>query len=276
MSFQRGLDVFSRERDKIEATGLKTGFADLDRIIKGGLNPGELIVLGAPPKIGKSTFVLQIAAYNALQGNPALFFCLEMRPMKIIEKIVKCHAQRDTIGDDEITAAGQAFWDKPLYLGYCHQRPILGGIIDTLKAAIRRYGLKLICFDHLHFLCRSLLNQTQEVSLAVQAFKFMAEELETPVIVIAQPRKIQDGKIMTAMDLKDSISVYSDCDHLIILHRDRKASTQGGSVKEDMQTQDQAFSPLTLCRVEASRYGPGGEALLYYHGNYSRFDPVTR
>lgn len=265
MSFQHGLEVFSREHGKIEATGLKTGFTDLDRIIKGGLNPGELIVLGAPPKIGKSTFALQIVSYNALQGNPALFFCLEMRPMKIIEKVIKCHAQRETIGNDEVIDARRAFWDKPLYLGYSHQRPTLDGIMETIKAAIRRYGLKLICFDHLHFLCRSLSNQTQEVSLAVQAFKFMAEELETPVIVIAQPRKIQEGRIMTAMDLKDSISVYSDCDHLILLHRDKVAGKE-----------DQAFSPMTICRVEASRYGPGGEAVLYYHGEYSRFDSVAR
>jgi len=274
MSFQQGLEVFSRERGKIEATGLKTGFDDLDRIIKGGFNPGELIVMGAPPKVGKSTFALQIVTHNALQGNPALYFCLEMRPMKIIYKVMQCHNQSEEIGRAEIEKARINFKDKPLYLGYCHQKPTLDGIIETIKAAIRRYGLKLVCFDHLHFLCRSLSNQTQEVSLAVQSFKFMAEELEVPVILIAQPRKIQEGKIMGAMDLKDSISVYSDCDHLIILHRDKATTTKGGGVNEDMNRQDQAFSPITLCRVEASRYGPGGECLLYYHGEYSRFDPM--
>jgi len=275
MSFQQGLEVFSRERGKIETTGLRTGFPNLDRIMKGGLNPGELIVLGAPPKIGKSTFALQIITHNALQGNPALFFCLEMRPMKIIQKIMQCHNQSEEIGIAEIERARIDFKGQPLYLGFCHQKPTLDGIMDTLKAAIRRYGLKLVCFDHLHFLCRSLSNQTQEVSLAVQAFKFMAEELETPIILIAQPRKIQEGKIMGAMDLKDSISVYSDCDHLILLHRDKMTGTKGGALNEGMETQDQAFSPTTLCRVEASRYGPGGEAFLYYHGAYSRFDQMA-
>ncbi len=276
MSFQQGLEVFSRERNKIEATGLKTGFPDLDRIIKGGFNPGELVILGAPPKIGKSTFALQIVTHNALQGNPALFFCLEMRPMKIIYKVMQCHNQAEEIGKAEIEKARIDFKDKPLYLGYCHQKPTLEAVIETIKAAIRRYGLKLVAFDHLHFLCRSLSNQTQEISLAVQSFKFMAEELEVPVILIAQPRKLPENKIMGAMDLKDSISVYSDCDHLIILHRDKATTTKGGTVNEGMERQDQAFSPITLCRVEASRYGPGGECLLYYHGEYSRFDVMAR
>ena len=42
----------------------------------------------------------------------------------------------------EIERARIDFKGKPLYLGYCYQRPTLDGIMDTLKAAIRRYGLE--------------------------------------------------------------------------------------------------------------------------------------
>jgi len=146
-------------------------------------------------------------------------------------------------------------------------------VIETLRAAIQRYGLKLVAFDHLHFLVRTTINQVQEIGLAVQAFKFLAEEMEIPVILIAQPRKLQPDTVMTAMDLKDSASIFSDCDHLIILHRNRLAS-QGRDVQEDMATQDQALDPVTLCRIEGSRYSAGGEALLFFHGEYSRFDPL--
>lgn len=89
----------------------------------------------------------------------------------------------------------------------------------------------MLVFDHLHFLVQTTTNQVQEIGLAVQAFKFLAEEMEIPVILIAQPRKIQPDTIMTAMDLKDSASIFSDCDHLIILHRNRKAS-QGRDVDQ--------------------------------------------
>jgi twinkle protein len=271
MTFADGLKKYREEAQRPDqATGIRTGWADVDRLVRTGFMPGELIVLGAPPKIGKSTFALQIITHSALQDIPALFFCLEMRPMKIIQKVMQCHNQSEGIGFAETEMARIDFKGKPLYLGYCYQRPTLDGIMETLKAAIRRYGLKLVCFDHLHFLCRSINNQVQEIGLAVQSFKFLAEELEIPIILIAQPRKIQTDSIMTAMDLKDSSSIFSDCDHLIILHRARKASN--GKEGEALQTE--AYDPVTLVRVEASRYNAGGEAVLYFHGELSRFDPI--
>lgn len=274
MSFADGLKKYREEWERpYQAHGLITGWPSVDRIIKTGFMPGELIVLSAPPKIGKSTLALQIVTYHALHDTPALFFCLEMRPMKIIEKIVKCKTGKESIGDIELINARQAFKNKPLYLGYSYQKPTLDGIMDTLRAAIRRYGLKLVVFDHLHFLCRSISNQVQEIGLAVQAFKFLAEELETPVILIAQPRKIQADSIMTAMDLKDSASIFSDCDHLIILHRGRKAST-GKDAREGAALQIEAYDPVTLVRIEASRYNAGGECLLKFHGECSRFDEM--
>jgi hypothetical protein len=38
--------------------------------------------------------------------------------------------------------------------------------------------------------------------------------------------------------------------------------------------QIEAYDPVTLVRIEASRYNAGGECLLYYHGEYSRFDEL--
>jgi len=274
MSFADGLTQYRNDLEKpILAGGLKTGWPSIDKIIKTGFMPGELIILSAPPKTGKSTFALQIAAYIAFSNIPALLFCLEMRPIKLVQKVVACHNESENIGLSEIEKTEADFKGKPLYLGYCYQKPILEEIMETLKTAIRRYGLKLVVFDHLHFLCRSISNQVQEVSLAVQAFKFLAEELEVPIILIAQPRKVQPDSIMTASDLKDSSSIFSDCDHLIILHRPRKASTSK-DIKEGGTLQTEAFESVTMVRIEASRYNAGGECLLYYHGAYSRFDEL--
>jgi len=273
MDFEGGLDQLQKELENPKpAAGIGTGFDDVDRIIKTGMLPGELIVLSAPPKIGKSTFALQIAANKALEGVPSLFYCLEMRPARIIEKIIKCHVRKENIGTGEIAEVRRAFRGKPLYLGYAYQRPTLAGTIETLRTAIRRYGLRLVVFDHLHFLVRTLDNQTQEIGQAVQAFKYLAEEMEIPIILIAQPRKIQAGAVMTAMDLKDSSSIFSDCDHLLILHRARRTSDG----KEEVALQTESYDPVTMVRIEASRFNAGGECLLYYHGEYSRFDAMTR
>jgi twinkle protein len=276
MSFQDALQKFRSERSQPDQTkGLSTGLPSVDRIIRQGFQPGELVVVSAPPKTGKSSFALQIITNKALAGLPSLFFCLEMKPMRVIQKIIQAHTRCEEPGVAEIDRTRREFRGKSLYLGYSYQKPDLPGIVETLKAAIRRYGLKLLAFDHLHFLCRSINNQVQEIGLAVQAFKFLAEEMEIPVILIAQPRKIQADAIMTAMDLKDSASIFSDCDHLIILHRERTRKTAPGTEgSEDQSLRNQALDPVTLCRIEGSRYSAGGEALLYFHGEYSRFEEM--
>lgn len=275
MSFQDGLKKFKTELSKPEQnTGIQTEWETVNKLIRTGFQPGDLVILSAPPKTGKTSFALQAVTFNALQGTPGLFFCLEMRPMRIIHKIIQSETMTDSIGPDQITIVQESFRGKPLYLGYCYTKPDLNGIIETLRAAIKRYGLKFVVFDHLHFLCRSISNQVQEVGLAVQAFKFLAEEMEVPIILIAQPRKIQPGSIMTAQDLKDSSSIFSDCDHLIILHRERIGST--GKEAKEGNLHDQAYDPVTLVRVEASRYGPGGEGLLYFRGECSHFEETNR
>jgi hypothetical protein len=104
----------------------------------------------------------------------------------------------------------------------------------------------------------------------------LAEELEIPIILIAQPRKLQADSIMTAMDLKDSSSIFSDCDHLIILHRQRLALSGKELANGDQSLHNQSYDPVTLVRVEASRYHAGGEALLYFHGEWSRFDSLDK
>jgi len=280
VSFQDGLEAFSANLARnggAEESGLMTGFGPIDRIIKTGFQAGDLVIISAPPKIGKTSLSLQIATFNAQQDIPALFYCLEMRPDKIIKKIVQAEARSEEIGLKEIQSVRAVFTGKPLYLGYSLFKPDLDEILGTLKAAVRRYGLKLIVFDHLHFLCRSISNQVQEVGLAVQGFKFLAEEMEIPVILIAQPRKTDPDAIMTAQDLKDSSSIFSDCDHLIILHRDRERTGSAGKAFQDgVQGLSRAYSPHTLIRVEASRYNAGGETFLYFHGKYSRFEEIKR
>jgi hypothetical protein len=274
MGFEVGLKRYFEElkRPEIQA-GIMTPWPSVNRLIPTGFQPGELIVLSAPPKIGKSSWALQMAWDAALKEIPSLFYCLEMRPMKLVQKIVQSFNRASTVNETLVMATKRAFYEKPLFLGYCYHKPELTGIIQTLKESVQRYGLKLLVFDHLHFLCRSISNQVQEIGLAVQAFKFLAEEMEIPIILIAQPRKIQADSIMTAMDLKDSSAIFSDCDHLIILHRQRMAGSKE-TIEGKQPPHNQAYEPITLIRVEASRYNPGGEALLFFHGEWSRFDPI--
>jgi len=55
-------------------TRVSTGIAGLDRLLGGGIVQGELILVGGPPGIGKSTLLLQIAASVAKSlSQPVLY-----------------------------------------------------------------------------------------------------------------------------------------------------------------------------------------------------------
>jgi replicative DNA helicase len=266
-NFSDCLDKMEREINSflLIGNGLHTEIASLDRLNPKGMRGGELWVLAAPPGVGKSSLALQIATNQALLDIPVLFFSMEMGLNAVSEKIVQAASERETITKYSIDTTRAKYLNRPLYIGRAISKPNIDGMMDVLREATKRYGLKMIAFDHLHFLCRSLTNQVQEIGLAVQAFKLLAEEMEIPIILVAQPRKVDLSKPMTAEDLKDSSSIHSDADGIIILHRKR---VTGDGVC------DKNLDPITMVRYEKTRYGKGGECLLYFHGEYSKFEEL--
>lgn len=50
-----------------------TGYAELDRVLGGGIVPGSLVLVGGDPGIGKSTLLLQISHAVAEAGNTVLY-----------------------------------------------------------------------------------------------------------------------------------------------------------------------------------------------------------
>ena len=55
---------------------LPSGFAELDRVLGGGIVPGSLVLLGGDPGIGKSTLLLQMAHQLSAQQR-VLYVCAE-------------------------------------------------------------------------------------------------------------------------------------------------------------------------------------------------------
>ena len=61
-----------------EPSGLKFGWVDMDNYMP-PMKPGQLVVVGGRPSMGKSAFALNMASHVAYeQGAPVLFVSLEM------------------------------------------------------------------------------------------------------------------------------------------------------------------------------------------------------
>lgn len=79
---------------------LSSGYAELDRVLGGGIVPGSLILLGGDPGIGKSTLLLQVAGTLA-QQFPILYVCAEESGQQ-----VKLRWQRLAISHPDIGRGG--------------------------------------------------------------------------------------------------------------------------------------------------------------------------
>lgn len=87
----------------------RTGIAEFDRVLGGGLVPGALVLVGGEPGIGKSTLMLQAAAKLAAAGDHVAYVCGEESPRQ-----VRLRAGRLGIADERITLVPETSLDSAL------------------------------------------------------------------------------------------------------------------------------------------------------------------
>lgn len=234
-----------------------------------GLAPGDLIVVGAKPGVGKSSLCFNLLYHYAMQGIPSLLFSLEMPPWRILPRIVALHRRKDSrlCNDLDVLLTSYAeLKHVPLYLAYKYTKPNWDFVADTVRHCVRRYGIQFLVFDNLHFLCRSLSHSTEEISIMIQNFKLLAEELAVPILVIARPRKTT-SKIIDEEDLKGSADIAGDADIILLLSREKKKSMNG----EDTEG---VFEPRCLVTAAKVRYAAGGSTFLWVDDACCRFSEI--
>jgi twinkle protein len=267
-----------RHREANEETdqGIITPWPEVNGLLPiGGLQPGDLVTLSAKVKTGKTSWAQQFASHVAAQGDPILFYCLEMSVDRLTQKLIGHLRSKDysqlsstdwAMGEHWLST--RPFWYvDPFAPGASFEAD---AVFEKLREACHRYGVKLVVFDNLHYLCRSVTNLTQEIGNVTRQFKMFAEEMHCVVVLIAQPKKIgSDKRVMTLDDIKDSAAIPADSDYIVILHRNRRPAALDTNTSSDQEV----LEPKTLVRLDAARFGGGGEALLHYDGARSTYLP---
>ncbi len=251
-----------------EEAGIEFPWSSVTRL-SGRMKGGDLWVVASKPKIGKSTFSFNIIYSLVGKGIPCLLFSLEMRPERMLPRIVALHLHKDSNevnNFEDLSKAYNEMREYPFFFSCGYKKLDWQVISDTIRQSIKRYGIRFVVFDNLHFLCRSKEHMTQDISIMTQNFKLLAEELAIPILVIARPRKTGKGKMMEAEDLAWSADIEADADAVILLHREEK--TMGGS------TQEGVFEEETLVRINRIRYAAGGVIKLRCVDSQARFEEM--
>lgn len=257
-------------------TGIPSGFIDLDMTTT-GFHPGDLIVVGARPGMGKTTFCLNIATHVAINVKvPVAIFSLEMTKEQIVLRMVCSEAEVDSKAvrsgyhskEDYkklVNAAGRLA-DAPIFID-----DSFNSVLD-IKAKSRRlkaeHGLGLIIVDYLQLMSGigTYSQREQVISDISRSLKALAKDLSVPVIVISQLNRsceLRENKRPNLADLRESGAIEQDADVILFLYRG-----------EYYKAKD-AIPGVAEVNIAKQRNGPTKVVNLTFIDKYTRFKDFT-
>jgi replicative DNA helicase len=229
------LDAYREELEaerRIRAP-IKTPWRPLNRILRGGIMPGELAVLAARPSVGKSAFALNFAWSVACSGKKALFQSLEMPRQQLIDRVVanvgsiNLGSFREGLSDQERRRTKKALESMRRAALILHDDTAVtpGELRRRVRMEQRNGEIGLVVVDYLQLMTPQDHEKSREREVAAmsRALKLMAKELLVPVLVLAQlNRKNEEaGREPLLSDLRESGAIEQDADIVIFLHQAR-------------------------------------------------------
>lgn len=281
-------DVEAAERRRLDA--IHTGFRDLD-VLLGGLKRSDLIVVGARPSVGKSSFALGIARNAAVneRANVA-FFSLEMSAEQLAIRLLSAESNVDStrlrlgqqteLEERRIIRATGVLAEANIWFD---DSPVLS--VAELRSKARRlageHGLDLIVVDYLQLLqadgaYRARENRVQEISYISRTLKSLARELDVPVIALAQLSRAIESRhprIPMLSDLRDSGSIEQDADVVIFLNREELYVTPEQWAMQHPDLPESAY-PKGVAQVIVAKHrnGPIGTIELRFRERFAKFE----
>ncbi|MDD5886736.1 MAG: replicative DNA helicase [Oscillospiraceae bacterium] len=266
----------SEDREKY--LGIKTGYSDLDKTIS-GLNKSDLIIVGARPAMGKTSFALNIARNVAVHGKKVLFFSLEMTKEQLASRVISMEARiqglkmRTGLLTDEdwlnLSIASTALRDVPLYFDDTSNISV-----NEMKAKIMRMkDVDCVFIDYLQLMKspNRTESRVQEVSEITRNLKLMAKDLEIPVVVLAQLARGTEARGKShrpqLSDLRESGSIEQDADIVLMLYRDDYYSDTS---EEEEDVEEKEIDKVEVI-VAKNRHGPTNTVELGWNGEFTLF-----
>jgi len=281
-------DLLAQSLDHLEAlvergetiTGVPTGYRDLDAQLA-GLQAGNLVVVGARPAMGKTSFALGIVNHAAVHARvPVLLFSLEMSHLELTQRMLCSEAGVDAtrmrnghlLESDwpRISNAIGRLGDAPIFID---DNPNV--TVMDIRAKSRRLkarsGLGLVVVDYLQLMSghgRSRAENRQvEVSEISRGLKVLARELDIPVVALSQLSRnleMRQDKRPVLADLRESGSIEQDADVVLFIYRD------------EVYNPDSPERGSAEIITSKHRNGPTGVTHLAFVDRYTRFDEQAR
>lgn len=272
MSYEDAIRATLYHWERISETdgilGFSTGFSNLDEAT-GGLQRGNLTVIGARPGMGKSVLAENIARHCAKNGLSVRFQSYEMSGVELTQRGASAEYAID-YGRLKKYRMTQTETDNfALYINKARNWKF---VIDTEMIGIdaiaarcrlekRKSGLDLLVVDHLHLMPRKGVNEVAELDDITARLKRLAMELQIHVLLVAQLNRAtekQADKRPSLADLRGSGGIEQNANLVLMPYREGYYDSEA----------PQGTAELIIAK---NRDGERGVLDLTWEGQYQRF-----
>lgn len=252
---------------------IKTNFEDLDIII-GGLFPGELMVIGSRPAIGKTSFLVTLIKKITFGSfYKGLLFSLELSSEFFRERLASSFSgisinkiratrmgnkTRPGLSKDESKIYKKVLsgvYDLPLIIDDTENKKI-DDICDSAREIFfREKGIDIIYIDYLGLISTNnyKASLTDVVAEIVTKLKQLARELNIPIVTTCQASRSAEPVPPRPSDLTGRSGIMIDnADVIILLDRKRP------------KTDFYSYQDVTLY-IAKNSFGETGEVKLEYN-----------
>lgn len=263
------------ERAEGKQTAMPTGLMDLDEFLEGGLRPGELVIVGARPSMGKTALGLTIGVHMATRYSVGLL-SMEMSHGEVNDRLTAMLGMVSLSSVKRPSRGEGLAWDRVMNGVQRAKRLKLhtsdhGGLnINQVRSKARNlkrlHGLDVLVVDYIGLMTgldgkQNRNTQLEEIS---RGLKTLAKELGISVLCLAQlNRKAEERADQMPMmsDLRDSGAIEQDADVIIFIKRPIMANP-------DLGEQWKQYAKLSVAK---NRQGRCGYLHLAYIGENTRF-----
>ncbi|HBK4821638.1 DnaB-like helicase C-terminal domain-containing protein [Enterobacter asburiae] len=255
-------EVEARWSDSDATRGLSTGIGSLDDLLQPkGLVKGALMVIGARPKMGKTTLYSQLAVNCAeVEQLPALMFSLEMPDKQIVERMIGQVSRVNTdvfYGDryDDaqvamaFAAGGRLAQTGNLYVDDTPGITLAHIVAESRRIKRERGAVGMVLVDYLTLMTADKADRNDlAYGIITKGLKNLAKELNCVVVLLTQLNRDLEkrtNKRPMPSDSRDTGQIEQDCDYWVGIYRE-------GAYDENA---DQAATELLL---RLNRHGPTG------------------
>lgn len=209
--------------------GWRSGLPTWDNAV-GWWEPAQVTVLGTSTSVGKSALALTLALATARRGRSVVIVSLEMPGREIARRAL---AQYGNVEERDLWRSQHAVKER-VSAAFVQLAPWPVAIADDvsidasrLSAVVRgaTNGLPpcgLVVIDYVQLLrppSGRHGSREAEVSASSRAVKLMAMELDIPVLLLSQLRRLDKGDAPTLRDLRDSGAIEQDATNVVLMHR---------------------------------------------------------